>query len=144
MSFVSGGGDLALEDPTAFAGVIAGLALSSQKIDLGGFVYGSAETVSWTQFQGGLSGTLTVTDGAALAHLTLTGAYATSNFVLSDDGHGGTFVADPRVADGRAVVGLAQAMALFATGTDLAIDGVASASTASAALSDHVGLALGR
>jgi len=38
------------------------------------------------------SGTLTAVDGGLTAHLTLLGNYATSNFALSNDGHGGTFV----------------------------------------------------
>jgi hypothetical protein len=35
---------------------------------------------------------LTVTDGADVAKLTLLGNYVTSEFALSTDSHGGTFV----------------------------------------------------
>ena len=38
-----------------------------------------------------------IVDGAKTANLTLVGTYVTSNFVLSNDGHGGTFVADPPI-----------------------------------------------
>jgi hypothetical protein len=40
---------------------------------------------------------LTVKDGTKTAHLTLIGTYATSCFRLTNDGHGGTLVADPPV-----------------------------------------------
>ena len=83
--------------------------LSSQKIDLAGFAYSSTgETATWSQTGGG--GVLTVSDGGQVAILTLVGAYVTSNFVFSDDGHGGTFVVDPPVA------GFSQAMATFGVG----------------------------
>lgn len=148
VTFAGAGGDLALEDPTGFNGVISGLSQPSQKIDLGGFAYGAGETASWTQAQGGVSGTLTVTDGADSIHLTLAGAYATSNFVLSDDGHGGTFVADPRTATSAhsapTVAGLAQAISLFAGGLAPSIDGATSPATASAAFAAHSDLAPGR
>jgi hypothetical protein len=50
---------------------------------------------------------LIVSDGAKTAKLTLIGAYATSDFVLSDDSQGGTFV-EAQVAQ------FAQTMAGFA------------------------------
>jgi len=96
---------LELNNLSGFAAAIAGMTTSNQKLDLGGFAYSSSESVAWSQ--SGTSGTLTVTDGAQVANLTLIGAYTTSNFVLSDDGHGGTIVVDPPVA------GFAQTMASF-------------------------------
>ena len=41
---------------------------------------------------------LTVTDGGQVAQLALLGSYVTSDFSLSNDGNGGTFVTDPRAA----------------------------------------------
>jgi hypothetical protein len=41
---------------------------------------------------GGTSGTLTVAEGSLQAQLNLLGAYAPGNFVLADDGHGGSLV----------------------------------------------------
>ncbi len=92
--FVGAGGVLELANLPAFGAAISGLTLPSQKLDLDGFVYHSAtETAVWTQ--SGTSGTLTVSDGAKIATLDLIGSYATSDFQLSSDGHGGTFVVDP-------------------------------------------------
>ena len=91
-----------MDNLSAFAGQIDGVTLSSQKIDLGGYAYNSStETVSWAESSGNTSGTLTVTDGAQVAHLTLQGNYVTSNFTLSNDGAGGTYVVDPPSSGGR-------------------------------------------
>ena len=43
------------------------------------------------------SGTLTVTDGANTANLTLLGQYVTAQFTSGGDGHGGTEIGDPPV-----------------------------------------------
>jgi len=109
----SGAGDLALANPTAFAGEISGMSNSSQEIDLTGFAYATSETVSWTEAVSNSSGTLTVTDGAQVAHLTLLGQYLTSNFTLSSDGHSGTLVVDPPPLAGRNA--FVQAMASLGT-----------------------------
>jgi hypothetical protein len=64
----------------------------------------------------GATGLLTVTDGAKIIHLTLKGSYATSNFRLANDGHGGTFVYDPPTTPTAAATPqarFAQAMAGF-------------------------------
>ena len=90
--------------------------LSSQKIDLAGFAYSSTgETATWSQTGGG--GVLTVSDGGQVAILTLVGAYVTSNFVFSDDGHGGTFVVDPPLTPN--VARFIQAAALLGGGGSL-------------------------
>ena len=60
--------------------------------DLGGFAFSAGETRSFTEAGSLTSGTLTVVDGGQTANLTLLGNYVTSNFVLSNDWHGGTFV----------------------------------------------------
>ncbi len=129
VDFVGSGGVLALDDLPAFAAQISGFTLSSQKIDLAGFAYSSAtETVSWTSASNNTSGVLTVTDGAQVAHLNLIGAYVTSNFVLSTDGHGGTYVVDPPLTvpvvkggGGASLDQFVQAMATFGSpgGADL-------------------------
>ncbi len=130
VTFVGSGGDLVLDDLPAFSGQIAGLSLKSQKVDLGGFAYSTGETVSWTQAVG--SGVLTVTDGAKVASLALIGTYVTSNFMLSDDGQGGTFVVDPPVAGQSDIVAFAQVMAGFDGVPDAAIGPVGLASSATA------------
>jgi len=115
--FTGSAGTLKLNNLTAFKAQISGLHASLQKIDLGDFAFSTGETVSWTQT--GTSGTLTVSDGAQTADLTLVGTYATGNFQLSDDKHGGTFIVDPpltRTGAGRAAAGFVQAMAVFGGG----------------------------
>jgi hypothetical protein len=65
---------------------------TGDEFDLAGFVYSSAETEKFTENGAHTSGLLTVTDGANVAKLTLLGNYVTSDFALSTDAHGGTFV----------------------------------------------------
>jgi autotransporter passenger strand-loop-strand repeat protein len=79
VDFTGTAGMLALDNLAGFRAVISGLSARGQEIDLGGFAYGgSKEAVSWTQ--SGTSGTLTVSDGAQTAHLTLIGT-ATSSWL---------------------------------------------------------------
>jgi len=119
VTFATSAGVLELANLAAFGAKISGLSSPTQKIDLDGFVYSSAEKAAWAQT--GTSGTLTVTDGAKTAHLTLIGTYATGNFTMSADGHGGTFVVDPPLTTGGAAghktAGLVQAMAVFGGGS---------------------------
>ena len=93
VDFTGVAGVLKLRNLAGFQAMISGLHTAAQKIDLYGFAFSSAETAAWVQ--SGTSGTLTVTDGSRSAGLTLIGTYATSDFKLTRDGHGGTFVADP-------------------------------------------------
>jgi fibronectin-binding autotransporter adhesin len=106
VSFTGATGVLTLDNLAGFGAQISGLLQPGQKIDLGRFAYSGGETVSWTQ--SGTSGTLTVSDGAQTANLTLDGTYVSGDFTLSTDSSGGTYVADPRPA-----VGFAQAIAAF-------------------------------
>jgi autotransporter passenger strand-loop-strand repeat protein len=110
------GAVLELANLAAFRAKISGLATSSQKIDLDGFAFSAGETVAWTQ--AGTSGTLVVHDGAKVARLTLIGAYATSDFKLANDGHGGTFVTrvQPAAALAQAVAGMTGARDAIAAG----------------------------
>jgi autotransporter passenger strand-loop-strand repeat protein len=87
----AGSGDLALYNLPAFNATISGFS-TGDMFDLGGFTYSASETRSFIEAASHTSGTLTVTDGGQSANLTLLGSYATSNFVLSNDLHGGTFV----------------------------------------------------
>jgi hypothetical protein len=104
---------LQLDNLAGFDAAISGLSAPAQKIDLKGFAFSSGETATWTQ--AGSSGTLTVNDGAKSASLTLIGTYVTSKFHLAADGHGGTFVSDPRSAPAHgappASIRLAQSIA---------------------------------
>ena len=113
-----GAGVLVLDNLTGFQAKISGMSSATEKIDLGGFAFSSGgETVTWAKT--GTSGTLTVTDGAKVASLTLIGTYTASDFHLSTDGHGGTYVADPPVGRGgipAAAIRLAEAIAVFGGG----------------------------
>ena len=84
-------GDLALYNLSQFHATIGGFS-GRDLIDLGGFSYSGSETAVFSSNAAHTSGLLTVTDGAQVAKLTLIGSYATSNFALANDGHGGTFV----------------------------------------------------
>jgi hypothetical protein len=80
-------------------------------------VSANGRTVGATVDSGGLETVLGVTSGAFSESVTLLGAYATSNFALSTDSHGGTFLT--WVASGGFAVGMpgvqrmAGAMAAF-------------------------------
>jgi hypothetical protein len=74
--------------------VVSGLG-AGDKLDLDGFAFNTkpgVESVAFVEAAGGLSGTLTLSSGGKTESLSLVGAYATSNFALSTDKHGGTFV----------------------------------------------------
>jgi hypothetical protein len=119
ITFVGSGGELVLDNLPAFAAQIAGLVNASQKLDLAGFAYSSGETRAWSEAASNTSGTLTVTDGGQTAQLTLLGVYTTSNFILSDDGAGGTIVVDPPLPPpSTGVAGFAQAMAVIGGGSN--------------------------
>ena len=93
-------GQLTLADSQVFSGLVAGFSSTTTKMDLQDITYVSgATTVSWTQAVSGSngSGTLTVSGGGHVANITLIGQYATGNFVLSNDGAGGTLVVDPPI-----------------------------------------------
>jgi autotransporter passenger strand-loop-strand repeat protein len=118
VDFVGAGGTLKLNNLAAFQAKIAGLSTPAEKIDLGGFAFSvSSETVTWTQ--AGTSGTLKVQDGAKTASLTLIGTYVTGDFTLTNDGDGGTFVADPPASQAIAAptaTRFVQALAGFGAG----------------------------
>ena len=115
VQFTGAAGTLKLDNLAAFKAKIAGLHASQQKIELGGFAYTAGETVAWVQT--GTSGTLTISEGAQTAHLTLIGTYAAGAFRLSDDKHGGTYIADTSVKPTAVAASFVQAMAVFGGGT---------------------------
>ena len=87
----AGTGDLAFYDLAAFHATIGGYS-TGDEFDLGGFAFGAGETRSFAENAAHTGGTLSVTDGSQHASLTLLGNYATGDFALSNDLHGGTFV----------------------------------------------------
>jgi autotransporter passenger strand-loop-strand repeat protein len=90
----AGGGSLRLDQSTAFVGLVAGFG-GTDKLDLAYIAFGSGTSATFAEASSLTSGTLTVTNGASMAKILLLGQYATSDFHLSGDGHGGTVVADP-------------------------------------------------
>ena len=88
-------GTLELANSHAYTGDITGFSLTgANALDLGDIAYVSGTTKA-TYSGTTTSGTLTVTSGSEVAHITLEGNYTTSTFTLSSDGHGGTTVVDP-------------------------------------------------
>ena len=97
-------GTLALDDSVHFGGTVAGLANSTQKVDLTDIAYNSATTsVTGYTSNGSNGGTVSVTDGTHIALLSVIGAYTVASFKLSNDGNGGTFVTDPPVSSGSGI-----------------------------------------
>jgi hypothetical protein len=86
---------LILDDAPLFSGAIGftgnGNPSQSDQIDLKDINFASVSD-SYSD------GVLTVTDGTRTANLTLSGTYSLGNFMLSNDGQGGTLVIDPPVS----------------------------------------------
>jgi autotransporter passenger strand-loop-strand repeat protein len=94
----SGGGILQLDDSQHFGGLVAGFG-QPDFLDLRDIAFGSSTSVSYTSDNpGNTSGTLTVTDGAHTANITLIGQYVVGQFTSASDGHGGTLIGDPPVS----------------------------------------------
>jgi hypothetical protein len=87
---------LQLDDSVSFSGSIAGFGVPGgtdlRDIGFANLTLGYVDS-------GGTSGTLTVQDGTHTAHLLMIGACTSTSFKPSDDGHGGTLIVDPPVAD---------------------------------------------
>jgi autotransporter passenger strand-loop-strand repeat protein len=102
--FAAYDGTLKLDDSVNFLGRIAGFdayagsgsALAATNyLDLQDILYGPSTNVSFTEANGGSSGTLMVTDGTHTANLVLLGDYSTGDFQKKSDGFGGTEIYDP-------------------------------------------------
>jgi autotransporter-associated beta strand protein len=63
-------------------------------IDLAGIGFGARTTLGYSENSSGTGGTLTVSDGADAAAITLLGHYMASSFVTAADGHGGTLITE--------------------------------------------------
>jgi autotransporter passenger strand-loop-strand repeat protein len=91
-------GALKLDDSQHFGGSIAGLANSSQVVDLADINFSAGMTVAFSGTSAG--GTLTVQNSSQSAQLTLLGNYLLATFTSASDGNGGTFITDPPVSSG--------------------------------------------
>ena len=90
-------GTLALDDSQSFAGTIAGFGAENQ-IDLGDIGFSTNSTLAYTPNNGNTGGELVVSDGTYTANLALLGQYSAANFAVAGDGHGGTLLTEPSVA----------------------------------------------
>ncbi len=95
VTFFAGTGTLKLDNSSSFSGTVAGMT-ANDSIDFADINFA---TIQNPMFNGNSSGgTLTVTDGTHTANVALLGNYMASTFVTSSDGHGGTSVVDPQLA----------------------------------------------
>lgn len=99
---------LGLEQSSAFSGAISGWQ-DGNKIDLNEIVFGGSTTLGYAANADNTGGTLTVSDGAHTATLSLLGQYSAADFALSGDGYGGTFVTNPDAAIQQSALALPNA-----------------------------------
>ena len=90
VTFAANTGKLLL-DATTFSGTVAGMT-AQDTIDLRHFSFAATHVTSAVT---ATSATLTVTDGADVAHIVLLGNYMASTFTVSNDAFGGTSIVDP-------------------------------------------------
>lgn len=61
-------------------------------VDLAGFAFSAATSLSWTSASGGSGGSLRLDNGVHVTTLNFDSKFLASSFVLSNDGHGGTLI----------------------------------------------------
>jgi hypothetical protein len=90
-------GTLRLDASSQFNGTVAALALGNS-LDLADIAYVANDIPAYAPNGGNTGGTLSVTDGSHIANIALLGQYMASSFVAAGDGHGGTLITDPPLA----------------------------------------------
>ncbi|MBR0745759.1 hypothetical protein JQ582_17665 [Bradyrhizobium japonicum] len=96
--FAGPNASLVLAQASAFTGMISGWQ-DHDSLDLGDILFSDGLTsMAYAQNNDNTGGTLTVSDGTHVATLHLLGQYSAADFALSSDGHGGTLITDPAVA----------------------------------------------
>lgn len=96
--FAGPNASLVLAQASAFTGTISGWQ-DHDSLDLGDILFSDGLTsMAYAQNNDNTGGTLTVSDGTHVATLHLLGQYSAADFALSSDGHGGTLITDPAVA----------------------------------------------
>jgi probable HAF family extracellular repeat protein len=93
VSFLSDTGTLKLDDPSSFAGTVAGLH-GQDAIDLAGIGFGTGSTLGYAANADNSGGTLSVGDGVHTVNIALLGSYMASTFAAASDGHGGTLISE--------------------------------------------------
>ena len=105
VTFAANTGKLLLDGATTFSGTVAGMT-AQDTIDLRDFAFGTVHVTSSVTTN--TSATLTVTDGADIAHILLLGNYIGSTFTASNDTFGGTSIVDPPGTTSASVASLTQ------------------------------------
>lgn len=99
--FAGPNASLVLAQASALTGTISGWQ-DHDSIDLGDILFGDGVTsFAYAQNSDNSGGTLSVSDGTHTASLSLLGQYSAADFALSSDGHGGTLISDPTVANAQ-------------------------------------------
>ena len=93
VSFLSDTGTLKLDDPSSFAGTVAGLH-GQDAIDLAGIGFGAGSTLGYAANAEHSGGTLSAGDGVHTVNIALLGSYMASTFAAASDGHGGTLISE--------------------------------------------------
>lgn len=102
--FAGPNASLVLDQASSFSGSISGWQVNDS-IDLGDMLFSDGVTsFAYAQNSDNTGGTLTVSDGTHTASLSLLGQYSAADFALSSDGHGGTLITDPTVANNQQVL----------------------------------------
>ena len=104
VTFQNSTGNLTLDNPSNFNGVISGFAgngaqAGSDQIDLKGINYNSS---SFSESYNSTTDALSVSDGTNSTVLHFTGTYQAADFSFQSDGSGGTIVYDPPVSSAPA------------------------------------------
>ena len=92
LAFTGQTGTLKLDDSPSFTGTVAGLT-GNDTIDFADIDCATAQPPAFAGT--GEGGILTVSDGIHTANIALLGNYLASSFVTSNDGYGGTLLAEP-------------------------------------------------
>jgi autotransporter passenger strand-loop-strand repeat protein len=93
VSFTGSTGKLVLDQQATFTGTVKGFG-AQNGIDLSQITFGANTTLGYSENRGDTGGTLTVSDGAHTASVTLVGNYIAASFVTVGDQHGGTLVSN--------------------------------------------------
>ncbi|WP_441237723.1 beta strand repeat-containing protein [Bradyrhizobium sp. 930_D9_N1_4] len=105
--FAGPSASLVLDQASSFTGSISGWQVNDS-IDLGDILFSDGVTsFAYAQNSDNSGGTLTVSDGTHSASLSLLGQYSAADFALSADGHGGTLITDPTVANNQQLLAAA-------------------------------------
>jgi hypothetical protein len=93
-------GAVTLDQPATFTGKISGFG-SQNAIDLPSIAFGAQTTLGYSPNSNNIGGTLSLTNGAQSANISLLGSYMASSFVMESDSHGGTMVLTDAIQSGN-------------------------------------------